>query len=261
LGKGWLALAAAGALVVLGGCGDDSATGGGQDAAETTPEAASQEVEAEAAGAETAPAELRLYKRGDPIVWVRNGAEVDVLAEPGGELVRRVGRETEFGSPTVFAVEEKRGEWAGVLTPYRENGELGWVRLDSTRLRAGYTGTSAVVDLSEREATVLDTDGDVVRRFPVTVGAPGTTTPEGLFAVTDTFRGGLNPSYGCCAVALTAKQPALPSGWLGGNRIAFHGTTGAIGVAASNGCVRAADKNVKALLTDLPLGARVDIRA
>ena len=255
------ALVIAAAAILITRDGDGSAGGGAAKA--TTPEAASQQVEVEVDAAAVAerPTALRLYERGDPIVWVQKDAEVEVLTEPEGELVRRVGRETEFGSPTVFAVERKRGEWAGVLTPYRANGQLGWVRLDPGALRAGYTGTSAVVDLGDRTATVLNKDGDVVRRFSVTVGAPGTTTPVGRFAVTDTFKGDLNPSYGCCAVALTAKQPALPSGWLGGNRIAFHGTTGPLGVAASHGCVRAADDDVEALLRELPLGARVDVRA
>jgi lipoprotein-anchoring transpeptidase ErfK/SrfK len=61
-------------------------------------------------------------------------------------------------------------------------------------------------------------------------------------------------------VALTANQPSLPSGWLGGNRIAFHGTDGPLGVAASHGCIRAANPDVEGLLSKLPLGARVEIR-
>jgi hypothetical protein len=259
-----LALVAAVALALFAGCGGGDTT----STAETAPEAASQAIEGETPSQAVAgevtdagrPGALRLYRHEDPIVWVRRGERTEVLSEPGGELVRRVGDETEFGSPTVFAVEKKEGPWAGVLTPYRANGELGWVRLDAARLRAGYTGTSAQVDLSDYETTVLDSGGKVLRRFRVTVGAPGSTTPTGLFAVTDTFKGDLNPSYGCCAVALTANQPSLPSGWLGGNRIAFHGTDGPLGVAASHGCIRAANPDVEALLAKLPLGARVEIR-
>ena len=99
--------------------------------------------------------------------------------------------------------------------------------------------TSIVVDVSDRSAELLEGD-KVERRFAVTVGAPGSDTPLGRFAVTDTFRGDLNPAYGCCALALSATQPNLPSGWLGGSRIAIHGTTGPLGIAASHGCVRAA---------------------
>ena len=100
----------------------------------------------------------------------------------------------------------------------------------------------------------------MLRSFTVTVGAPGTSTPTGRFAVTDTFRGNLNPAYGCCAVATTARQLNLPSGWLGGDRIAIHGTSGPLGVAASNGCVRAADEDVSALVDRVQLGSPVIIR-
>ncbi len=100
-----------------------------------------------------------------------------------------------------------------------------------------------------------------MRSFQVSVGAADSPTPTGKFAVTDTFRGGLASAYGCCAVALSATQPNLPSGWLGGNRIAIHGTDGALGVAVSHGCVRAADEDVSALIDVLPLGSPVTIRA
>jgi lipoprotein-anchoring transpeptidase ErfK/SrfK len=89
---------------------------------------------------------------------------------------------------------------------------------------------------------------------------PEAPTPTGRFAVTDTFRGDLNPAYGCCAVALTARQTRLPSGWLGGDRIAIHGTSGALGAEISNGCVRAADADVSELVDRLPPGTPVTIR-
>ncbi len=97
--------------------------------------------------------------------------------------------------------------------------------------------------------------------FPVTVGAPGSDTPTGHFAVTDTFTDLDSAAYGCCAVALTANQPDLPSGWLGGERIAIHGTSGPLGVAASHGCVRAADDDVAKLIRRVPLGTPVFVRA
>jgi lipoprotein-anchoring transpeptidase ErfK/SrfK len=89
---------------------------------------------------------------------------------------------------------------------------------------------------------------------------PEAPTPTGRFAVTDTFRGDLNPAYGCCAVALTARQTRLPSGWLGGDRIAIHGTSGPLGAAISHGCVRAADADVSELVDRLPPGTPVTIR-
>lgn len=202
---------------------------------------------------------LRLGDRGSPVIWVRRGREIAVRSSPGGPVVRRVGDETEFGSKRTFAVFRRVGGWAAVPNPFTGNGELGWVRLDRRRLAAGYTVQEVVVDLSDRRAELFR-DGESVRAFTVSVGAPESTTPTGRFAVTDTFRGGLNPAYGCCAVALTAEQPNLPSGWIGGNRIAIHGTSGPLGAAISSGCVRAADRDVSGLVDAVPPGVPVTVR-
>jgi lipoprotein-anchoring transpeptidase ErfK/SrfK len=204
---------------------------------------------------------LETPRNAYPVVWVRAGEEVEIRTEPGGsEVAKRVDRQTEFGSPSVFGVVRRSGDWAAVTTPYLANGQLGWVRLDASKLDSGWTKRSIVVDLSERRAE-LRTGDEVTRSFVVTVGMPGAETPTGRFAVTDTFRGDLNAAYGCCAVAISANQPHLPSGWFGGSRIAFHGTSGPLGVAASHGCVRASDPDVNALVNKVPLGTPVFIRA
>jgi hypothetical protein len=257
----WLGLAAAaavvGALVWLagdpGGAGPTQAPTAAADSAAPTPAPADPGARRDAT--------LRLPTRGHPLVTVRVGEQVEIRSAPGGgEVIRKVGDRTEFGSRTMFGVARTRDGWAAVPNPYGENGRLGWIRLDPRKLRAGYTPNSVLVDLSEHRAQLLRGDS-VVRTFTVTIGAPDTTTPTGEFAVTDTFRGNLNPAYGCCAVAITAVQPNVPSGWLGGNRIAIHGTSGPLGVAASSGCVRAADRDVSALVDALPPGAPVTIRA
>ena len=88
---------------------------------------------------------------------------------------------------------------------------------------------------------------------------PASPTPIGRFAITDTFRGNLNPAYGCCALATSATQSDLPSGWLGGDRIAIHGTTGPLGAALSHGCIRASNAAVSALVRRVGLGTPVVI--
>jgi len=194
-------------------------------------------------------------------IWVRSGERATMRTEPGGgEVVAHVGRKTGFGSPSVFGVVRERGDWVGVTTERLPNGALGWIRLDPDRIDGGWTRESVVVDLSEYRAE-LRRGSRVVRSFPVTIGAPGSPTPTGRYSVTDTFTDLDSAAYGCCAVALSATQPALPSGWLGGDRIAIHGTAGPLGIAASHGCVRAADADVNALVRDVPLGAPVFIRA
>lgn len=257
IGLGVLAgvVLAAAALLLLNG--DDASPA----PAETTTAQRVPEATAEATAQRT-PAEqnrLTLPDHGHPLVWVRNGHSVEIHSSPSGSVVREVGDETEFGSTRVFAVERTEGRWAGVPNPFTGNGTLGWVRLDARDLRSGHTDRSIVVDLSEYRAQLVR-GGRAIRTFTVAIGAPGTDTPTGRFAVTDTFRGDLNPAYGCCAVALTAEQPNLDSGWVGGNRIAIHGTTGPLGVAISHGCVRAADRDVSALVDAVPPGAPVIVK-
>lgn len=228
------------------------------------PALAGSEVEAAPSAEPPAPeTTLALDTPADayPVIWVRAGHEVAMRTEPGGgELVKRIGRRTEFGSPSVFGVVGQRGDWAAVSTPLLANGQPGWIKLDPTRIAGGWTRYSIVVDISDRTAALLEA-GKAKLAFPVTVGAPGSDTPTGRFAITDTFTGLDSAAYGCCALALSATQPNLPSGWLGGRRIAIHGTTGPLGIAASHGCVRAADANVAKLVREVPLGTPVFIRA
>lgn len=213
------------------------------------------------AGAEAAAPRprLKLVQRGHGIVWLRRGERIAVREAPGGKPLVRLGWRTQFGSRTVLAVFARRGAWAGVSTPLLPGGRLGWVKLDTSRLRAGWTGYSIAVDLSSRKAS-LRLGRLVLGSFPITVGSPASPTPTGRFAITDTFRGHLNPAYGCCALATTATQPNLPSGWLGGNRIAIHGTTGPLGEATSHGCIRAANREVSALVDRVGPGTPVVIR-
>jgi hypothetical protein len=202
---------------------------------------------------------LELPGRGQPIVWLRRETRIPNRSAPGGKVVKTVGWRTPFDSRTVLSVFRQVRRWAAVPTPLLPTGQLGWVKLDPSKLRAGWTPYAVDVDLSRRVAQLRRGDR-VLRSFTVTVGAPGSSTPTGRFAVTDIFQGNLNPAYGCCAVATTARQSNLPSGWFGGDRIAIHGTSGPLGVAASHGCVRAANENMDALADRVQLGSPVIIR-
>jgi L,D-transpeptidase-like protein len=244
------------ALLALIGAGVAWAIVGGDGSEQTT--AASVPQAAPPQPARKKP-RLELSHRGQPIVWLRHGARIPIRSSPGGKVVKELRWRTPFGSRTVLAVFRHHHKWAGVPTPLLPNGQLGWVKLDPSRLRAGWTRYTIDIDLSKRAAQLRRGDR-VVRSFTVTVGAAGSTTPTGRFAITDTFRGNLGPAYGCCAVATTATQPNLPSGWFGGNRIAIHGTYGSLGIADSHGCVRAANENVNLLVDRVPLGSPVVIQ-
>jgi hypothetical protein len=272
-GRALLALAGA---ALIAGCGSDQQpqtitvvttppTNGAEAAeGEVSPSTPPTEVDAAPSAAPPAPEptfNLDTPPGVYPAIWVRANHEVGVRTEPGGgELVARVGRKTEFGSPTVFGVADRKGDWVGVTIPLLPNNRLGWVRLDPRRVEAGWTLYAIAVDLSERTATLLKR-GEERFSFAVTVGAPSSATPTGRFSVTDTFTGLDSAAYGCCALALTANQPNLPSGWLGGRRIAIHGTSGPLGVASSHGCVRATDATVAKLVDTVPLGTPVFIRS
>jgi lipoprotein-anchoring transpeptidase ErfK/SrfK len=115
------------------------------------------------------------------------------------------------------------------------------------------------IDLSERTLTIRHR-GVIDGRYKVAIGAPGTHTPVGRFAVTDRLRtGGPGGPYGCCILALTARQPNIAQGWGGGDRIAIHGTAGtwALGKAVSHGCVRASNAAMRRIMVKMRLGAPV----
>jgi hypothetical protein len=206
--------------------------------------------------------ERRPQPRGYSIARVRAGHTVALRSKPGGQSVGRLGARTEFGSKRVLAVVETRGRWLGVSVPERPNGKLGWVDGRSDALDRGRTKISLRADLSQRRVE-LRVGRRVVKRMKVAIGRPGSPTPTGRFAVTDKISGNrYGPYYGCCILALSAKQPNTPPGWKGGNRMAIHGTDkpGTIGAAASAGCLRGGDRDLQTLMRRVPVGTPIFIR-
>jgi hypothetical protein len=180
---------------------------------------------------------------------------------PHGKVLRRLAKRTEFGSPNILAVLDRRDGWLRVITPQLPNRRSGWIPEENARLNG--TDFSLHVDRSSRRLT-LRRAGRTVHRATIAVGRPGNETPLGRFAVTDKLRprGAASP-YGCCAIALTGHQTKLEPGWPGGDRLAIHGTpaTWSIGKAVSLGCMRAHAGDLKLLMSRVPLGAPVFIRA
>ncbi len=182
-------------------------------------------------------------------------------ATPGGRVIARIGRRTEFGSVRVLGVTGSRGRWLRVVATERRDGRAGWIPASAARI--GATDYAIHVDRSARRL-VLRRGSRVVARFAVAVGRPGTETPLGRFAVTDKLRPARADSpYGCCAIALSGHQPKLLPGWPGGDRLAIHATPQleTIGTAASLGCVRGRPADLRRLMRRVPLGTPVFIRA
>ncbi|MBW3592663.1 MAG: L,D-transpeptidase [Actinobacteria bacterium] len=216
------------------------------------------------AGEALAAARAPLPSAPAPVTYViaRPRAESLTLhARPGGRALTRLSATTEFGSARRFGVVRRVRAWLGVPTPALPNGRLGWIHERDVRLSR--TSVSLTLDLSKRRL-YLRKGGKVIRRITIGVGRAGSPTPVGRFAVTDKLSGArYGPYYGCCIVALSARQPHLPPGWTGGDRIAIHGTNdpSSIGRTSSAGCPHAGAADMQALMEIAPLGAPVFVRA
>lgn len=181
---------------------------------------------------------------------------------PNGRVIAHLGPKTQWDSATILWAAKRHGDWLGVVATSIGNNRFGWVDARKERPRMWRSNVTLSVDLSER-VLELRHGSKVVRRVPVTIGAPATPTPTGRFAVTDK----LIPTdklsaYGCCVLALSGHQKNLRPGWAGGDRIAIHGSPGQrTGGAASAGCLRATNEDLKWMIDRVPLGTPVLIRA
>jgi L,D-transpeptidase catalytic domain len=183
---------------------------------------------------------------------------VTLRAGPGGRALVRVGPRGPLGGPLVFGVVGVRGRWVEVTAEALPNGHYGWVEFgrDVSVQPVEWTLRAS---LSRRELYVLR-DGRLLRTIPVGIGAPDSPTPTGRFAVAEKLTGPFGPAYGCCILALTARQPHLPPGW--NTRItyyvAIHAGSGQ-GSAVSAGCLHATEADVRYLMRTVPLGTSVQI--
>lgn len=180
---------------------------------------------------------------------------------PGGKPRLRVPARTEWGSPRVFGVVRREGDWLAVQAPELENGEIAW--LPARKARLDCVRWSLHADLSRRRLVIRE-DGRTTRALSVAIGRAGNPTPQGRFSVTDRLRVTDEDSpYGCCVLALTGHQTDLPPNWPGGDRLAIHATQdlASIGRPASLGCLRARARQARWLIETIPLGTPVFIRS
>jgi hypothetical protein len=185
-------------------------------------------------------------------------SSVVLRATPDGRPLLRVGPRGPLGGPLVLGVVGVRGRWVEVTAEALPNGHHAWAEFgrDVTVQPIRWTLRAS---LSRRELYVLR-DGEVLRTIPVAIGAPDSPTPTGRFAVAEKLTGPFGPAFGCCILALTARQPHLPPGW--NTRItyyvAIHAGYGQ-GSAVSAGCLHASEADVRYLMRTVPLGAAVQI--
>ena len=118
-----------------------------------------------------------------------------------------------------------------------------------------------VVSLRERTLSLFE-NGQVVRVFPVAVGAPQTPTPVGTFTIKNRIP---HPTYYRLGKVI-GPGPANPLGtrWMGLDLKGYgiHGTDepDSIGHARSHGCVRLRNDDVEQLFELLRPGDIVELR-
>jgi lipoprotein-anchoring transpeptidase ErfK/SrfK len=128
--------------------------------------------------------------------------------------------------------------WVQVMLPGGPNGDVGWIRERQTRPRS--TEWQISVRLATRQVTVYR-DGRPARRFAAVVGKPSTPTPRGRFFIEEALALSAQHAGGPYALATSSRSNVLQEFDGGPGQIALHGTdqlAGALGTAASHGCVR-----------------------
>ena len=183
-------------------------------------------------------------------------------ARPGGKLLFRVLPKTVYGRRLILSVTRRRGAWAAVPTFLVPNGRRAWVRVSRrtfvvrrTRWRAQRRPQRAHGDRAARRPARAHACGWRSAR-PRRRRRPGPTPSP-----TSSTGAPFGSSYGCCILALSGHQPKVRTGPIDG-RLAIHGTDrpDLVGARASQGCLRAADRDVRWLMRTVPVGTQVTIR-
>jgi hypothetical protein len=184
---------------------------------------------------------------------------VQLRESPGGRVLGMIRTRTVFGAPVYLPVIERRDGWVRVRTSMRR-ARSGWVPADAGPVLR--QPRSIVIDLSDRRMRIIHR-GRVTHSYKVAIGSPAHPTPTGTFYVTDRLRTD-DPfgTYGCCILPLNVRQPNVPQGWGGGDRIAIHGTTDTtvLGQAVTLGCIRASNRAMRRVMRAVRLGTPVTVR-
>jgi L,D-transpeptidase catalytic domain len=184
-----------------------------------------------------------------------------IYSRPGRGRRRLLSAKTQFGTPRVFGVTRREGDWLAVQAPELKNGQVGWLRASDAKV--GSTPWTLHADLSSKKIEVRK-DGARVRSFSVAIGNPQNPTPKGRFSVTDKLKvTDTSSPYGCCVLALSGHQVDLPPDWPGGDRLAVHATrdVSSIGKPVSLGCMRARSEQARWLINTIPLGSPIYVSA
>lgn len=152
-----------------------------------------------------------------------------------------------------------RPQLVHVQLPGPPNGRAGWIAAGAVRVFP--VAGRIVVDLSGRRLYAFR-HGRLRLRARVAIGAPRTPTPIGRFVVNERWTLD-NPdgAFGVAALGISAHSTVLHD-WLQGGPIGLHGTNEpwTIGRAASHGCIRLHNADMRRLFRLAPAGTPVLIR-
>lgn len=134
--------------------------------------------------------------------------------------------------------------WVLVRLPGRPNSHTGWI--STYRTRHTSTEWHIWVKLSTRWVMIYH-DGRAERRFRAVVGKPSTPTPKGQFFIEEALALSPREAGAPFALATSARSDVLQEFDGGPGQIALHGIDnlpGALGTAASHGCIRLSTGNI-----------------
>jgi hypothetical protein len=181
-----------------------------------------------------------------------------VSARPGGKSTRWISPAQSDALLVLGTHAGRAGRcWLQVRLPTRPNVAKGWV--DAGRVQTSSTPWRIEVRLRARTVTLLRA-GERVARYRAVVGAPGTPTPRGLFALVDAYPNDPGDFLGRWILTLTAHSDVLQRYDGGDGRAALHGRGGAslrdpLGSAASHGCVRLSNAAISGIVRRIGLAA------
>ena len=118
-----------------------------------------------------------------------------------------------------------------------------------------------VVSIPDRKLAIIE-NGEVVKVYPVAVGADNSPSPTGSFVIVNRLT---DPTYYHKGTVIgPGSDNPLGNRWIGLNEKGYgiHGTNiqGSIGKAASHGCIRVGRKDLIDLFARVKVGDVVEIR-
>jgi lipoprotein-anchoring transpeptidase ErfK/SrfK len=172
-----------------------------------------------------------------------------------------VNDDARYPVPTVFLVDEQRGDWLKVLLPVRPNGSTGWIRAADVHLVRN--AFRIEVDLSSHDLKVFQ-GNTLYMEDTVAVGAPDTPTPVGDFYIRVLLQPpDPNTVYGPYAYGLSSHSEKLNEFNGGDAEVGIHGNNDAsvLGQDVSHGCIRMSNDKITQLAKVLLLGTPVEVKA